>query len=217
MEKEFKNIDDLLRDTLNGFEKKPSDGVWAKISSTLPGAGISGILTSKYLWSVIGLVGLVVMVYFLSTEKETGIPGSEISQPVNVEGSTIPNTQKESIIKSNPNSTTPEIQNPARNINQGEIATRNENDNESTQAVKIKSDNLFNSVPDKPAQTVPDERLNEVNVKNETYLLTGYFPFLMKRTFSDEPIQVYYPMVFKPEVVWQRNTTQSLLSYRTET
>jgi len=205
MEKEFKNIDDLLRDTLNGFEKKPSEGVWANVSSSLPIAAISWIFTSKYLWSFIGLIGLVVMVYFLSTDKETAFPGNETLQPVYVEDS---NAQTESIIKSNANSTTPEIQTPASNSNQGEIAFRNEKDNIPNQKLIEKSHDP--STSGIPAQTETNERLNTVNVKNETYLLTGYFPFLMKGTFTEEPIQVSYALIMKPQYIWHRNTTQSI-------
>ncbi len=48
MEKEFKNIDDLLRKCLNDFEKKPSEGVWKGISSALPGKGLLVFFPLKF-------------------------------------------------------------------------------------------------------------------------------------------------------------------------
>lgn len=207
MEKEFKNIDDLLRDTLNGLEKKPSDGVWANISSTLHGSGKSGIFTSAYLWSVIGLLGLVVIFYFLSNEQKNVIPGEEISQPVQLESIEGQNTERESVAINKSNKITPETANQPGGKNKGEHIFRNENDNKPSQPVNAINDNSTGLAISE--QTGKNEGLNDQIIKNETYLLTGYFPFLMKRTFAEEPPQVIYPAIMRPQFVRQRNATQS--------
>jgi len=66
MEKDFKNIDDLLRNSLNDFEKKPSERVWKGILSALPPKGFIGILSSKILWSVLGILVFVTMILFFN-------------------------------------------------------------------------------------------------------------------------------------------------------
>lgn len=205
MEKGYKNIDDLLRDSLNGLEKKPSESVWANISSTLPGAAKGGIFTSKLLWSVIGLIGLVVIVYFLSSGRKTVVPVKEISHPVNLESTKGQNTEKESVAINKSEEITPTIPDQTRGKNEEKKIFRNENDNEPIQVVKTdhSSDSRISE------QTGKNEGLNEQINRNETYLLTGYFPFLMKRTFAEESPQVIYPVIMKPQFVWQRNATQS--------
>lgn len=207
MEKEFNNIDDLLRDTLNGLEKKPSEGVWANISSTLPGAAKGGIFTSALLWSVIALIGLVVIVYFLSSERKTAIPEKKMSQPVHLESNKGQDTEKESVAITISNKITPETTNRLQGKNKGEHIFRNENDNEPSQPVNTKTDNSTGlAISEQPGN---NEGSNEQISRNETYLLTGYFPFLMKRTFAEEPPQVIYPAIMRPQFVRQRNATQS--------
>jgi len=66
MEKEFKNIDDLLRNTLSDFKKTPTEGAKQRIMSSLRGGGFFGILTSKVLWIVLGLAIIVTTIFFYS-------------------------------------------------------------------------------------------------------------------------------------------------------
>jgi hypothetical protein len=207
MEKDFKNIDDLLRNSLNDFEKKPSERVWKGILSGLPPKGFIGILSSKILWSVLGILVFVTMILFFnynfnsltnnmnSAEQQKSLKDNE--QNIKLEEESVENSSAKStdVIIGNQKEMG-KTNDPGEN---NEVNLVSQNTNKASGVSSLES--LFSK-----RQTTEGYEENALanDQKKETYLLTGYYPFLMKGTFNQQ-LLTEYPVMLKPNYINSRN------------
>jgi hypothetical protein len=194
MDKEFKNMDDLLRDTLGGFEKKPSEGVWKKISAGLTRGGIFGFLSSKILWSILGILMVVSLIFFFNYDFKT------TNNIISTKGRSEFTKNKDQITKKVVDS----IEDITLNYPKVNTGTKQENKisgehfeimegNKALAVTKLSTPSSPNetSLAEKPIAKDLKENAKSNNLEKETYLLTGYYPFLMKQTFDEQLIWVY--------------------------
>jgi hypothetical protein len=199
MEKEFKNIDDLLRDSLSNLEQKPSSSVWKKISNTLPGNYFSGMFYSKTFWTV--LTGIVAVVLFLLINRTSTLTETKTEVYNNSQPATIQNQ--------NLNSADFSDKKEIKDLKEFKLETENQSSTSLNSdpasfetATELKgSDNLS-------AETFASSSMTK-NKMTQKYLISGYYPFLMKRTF-DEQIYQDYSFITKPDYLKARN---SLLNF----
>jgi hypothetical protein len=205
MEKDFKNIDDLLRNSLNDFEKKPSEGVWKGILSAIPPKGFIGILSSKILWSVLGILVFVTMILFFNYDfnsSTNNLDSTEQQKPLKDNDQNI-KLEEESVENSFAKSANVKIGNPKEMGKTNDPGESNEVNRVSQNTNKVSGDSLYESVFSKQQTTEGFTLANDE--KKETYLHTGYYPFLMKGTFNQQ-LLTEYPVMLKPGYINSRNS-----------
>ena len=195
--------------SLNGFEKKPSEGVWKGISSALPGNSLLSILSSKILWSVMGMLVFVAVIFiyrndFYSVNENSGSAGQSISpliidQPLKQEAESNENT----------------LITPEQNRIGIEKEKRKLNDNSENNIVsgftltKLDKGSATSANRDQQQQRINDvlaENPQSANLKKEAYLLSGYYLFLMKKTFDELVVPENYASI-NPDYINYRNPT----------
>jgi hypothetical protein len=208
MDKEFKNIDDLLRNTLNNFEQKPNPGVWKRISSGLPGKSFLDFLTAKVVWTLAGAIAVLILIILLTSEfdlKRTKQKESEYPVVKNqADQNNISNEHSSKIIFSNPDQPNP--------VN--EIDTE-KNDKPAIAPAEKKTDHItvkplipFSLKSSFENQFYSTDLTNTGESKiliRESYLLHGFYPLLARRTFSEYP-KVYIPPANLPVLISYRNS-----------
>jgi hypothetical protein len=212
MEKEFKNIDDLLRTTLAGFEKKPTEGVWQKISAALSRGSVFGILSSKILWSLLGLLIIVSMIFFFgynfNSNTDTVNSSKQLELPISNDQLVKPEGEPKGNMAAAP---------IKENSNQ-RVKQKDEKEgveiNEEDKAIETKINYTNTAIPESLGivplpDTDAEINSNSGNLKKETFLLTGYYPYLKKGTF-DKQLLAEHAMVMIPEYIKYRNNTLAL-------
>ena len=209
MEKDFKNIDDLLRNSLNGFEKKPSEGVWKGILSALPGKGFYGLLSSKILWSFLGILVFLSIILFFNYDfnsSTNNLNSIEQQKPQKEDDQNI-KPDEESIDKSSAKSAEVGIGSQKEAGKTNNPIDSNERNLLSQRTIITSDVSSLESDISLQQTTSGYKKIGEANdQKKETYLLTGYYPFLMKGTFN-RPLLTEYPVMLKPGYINSRDIT----------
>jgi hypothetical protein len=206
MEKEYKNLDDLLRDSLNDFQKEPSAGLWKRIISALPPAGNMGRFSSLKIWMGLAILTLILIILLMNYNIK----------PV-----------ENSIVNDTKWTTAATDQDTFNNVNHqktsvAETVAKSGSEKEkpltkSTSAIPVKTNAITEDKPVYPADLATTSSKNIDNQesqstektsigysKNNKYLIQGYFPFLIKRSFQ-YPLVDDYSWINQPEPIAFRN------------
>jgi hypothetical protein len=204
MDKKFNNIDDLLRSTLDSFEQKPDLSVWKKISSNLKEGNNFVFLSGKTLLFVAGLILLSALISLFNHPFRSNIPvESELTQT----SSEIKSGGQE-IMETEDSGTQNSIKNPDKNasvINSPDNNTSFALNNASNEELKEKTEApaISNTVEENYSRD--PENFNDLTGSDQgKYLLTGFYPTLVSKTFAKNQLH-YYPSGFAPEFVSTRS------------
>ena len=212
MGKEYKNLDDLLRDSLNNFQKEPSAGLWNRIISAMPPAGIMGWFSSFKIWMGLVLLTLILIIMLMNYNIKP-LENSIINETKGTSAATDQdninngNQQKysvtENVAKSdsgmeesitNPTSTIPVkisaiiTDKPVYSADLATTSSKNNNQQESEST----------------------EKTSISYSKNKKYLIKGYSPFLIKRSFQYTLVDDY-SWINQPEHIAYRNNYPNYL------
>ena len=203
MDKKFNNIDDLLRSTLDNFEQKPNVGVWKNISSNLKDGNTFGFLSGKTLWFIAGLIFLSALISVFnhpfrsnvqvrSKLAHTSAEATEDQSIINTKESNSPNSIK-NLDKNTITKNFPDHNSVVTPVNTARKELREENE---SPASSTPAEDYYSSDP--------ENSINLAGKDHGRYLLTGFYPTLLSKTFAKNQLH-YCPSGFAPEFALKRS------------
>lgn len=206
MKGEFKNIDDLLRSALSDYKKNPTEGVWRRLINKLPGSGIISKLSTNLLWIFIAVIIIIPIswIYFTNTgsDKEAA-DKTNLEIPVSITSVGIENNQSEI------NNSTQLSENKSTEFNPEPAGIPVKTDS------NISKSNIVLSNSEPQQENTGKSAVNSVFVEStsegmaynrDIYLPDGYFPFLMKGTFTGKTPALAFASDLPSSVLMRRVT-----------
>jgi len=207
MKGEFNNIDQLLRNTLSDYKKNPGESVWERLTSRLSGLGLTRKLINSLFWVAIALIIIapITWIYFVTKEPDVvPVDKTNFEFPNTVSPVEIGNAQNEvynSTLKSEKHS----IKNSSGHKGgQAEMVSNISHGNNTSVNIELKQTEA--DVVTEENKGYDGSSSEPVVNDRDTYLLDGYFPFLIKGTFTGKFPVVSFVSDFLPSVLMRHVT-----------